>query len=126
MTLEPERMVDVHTPEQELAIWTSGGDVEPSQLENIVQHLEMHMAQLQDPNVQSSPEIMAKLQRHLAKTYEMAQMQAMAQQQQQGGPADKPTGPGSSPVAGEQAMNAQTGRQAPSGASSGQMGAVPA
>ena len=128
MTLEPEQMMEVNTPEQELAIWVSGGDVSPSPIENIQLHLDAHMTQAQDLNVQGDPAILAKLTKHLSATYEMAQMQAMAAQaQQSGGKSEQgPPGASQSPVAGEQSMNAQTGRQAPSGATQGQMGGVQA
>jgi len=111
MILEPIGQQIVHTPEQELQIWASGGDVRPQMMENIPIHLEVHMQQMQNPLVaqQLGPEGMRKLQVHLSQTMQNAQMQAMATQMQQsrGRPGAQ------SPTAGSQAVNAQTGRNAP-------------
>ena len=108
MILEPEREQVVHTPEQELAIWAAGDDVEPSMMEDIPTHLDQHMQQMQSPELRKYPEIIAKLQAHLSKTMQNAQMQAMVNNMQQGG-----KGAGAKPVAGEQTMNAKIGQNAP-------------
>jgi hypothetical protein len=108
MTLEPLTQAIVRTPDQELAMMLGGDDrVEPTMMENLTMHLEAHMEQMQDPTVQRNPELLKRVQVHLAKTNQMAMMQAMAMQASQG--KGKPMG---GPVAGEQAMNAQIGRQA--------------
>ena len=109
MILEPVGQQIVHTPEQELALWASGGDARPSMMENLQQHLDAHMGQMQDPTVQATLGAagLRKLQQHLSLTMQNAQMQAMAMQLQGGK---------QNPVAGAQATNAQTGRTAPQGA----------
>ena len=111
LILEPVGQQIVHTPEQELQIWASGGDVKPQMMENIQQHLEMHMGQSQDPAVQQvlGPEGLRKLQAHLSQTMQNAQMQALANQMQQ----SRGKAGAQSPTAGSQAMNAQTGKNAP-------------
>ena len=109
MILEPLGDQIVHTPEQELAIWSSGGDVRPSMMENIPAHIEAHMGQLQDPAVQKDAILREKIEAHLSETMQLAQMQAMSNMLQGGGSGKGRKGP----VAGDQTMNAQTGRQAP-------------
>lgn len=112
MIVEPEREQVVHTPEQELQIWAAGDDVEPSMMEDIPTHLEMHMQQLQSQELGKYPEIVAKIQAHLSKTMQNAQIQAMVNQMQMGGGKGAQAG-GQAPVAGDQVMNAKTGQQAP-------------
>ena len=89
-------------------MWAAGDDVEPSMMEDIPTHLDAHMQQMQSPELRKYPEILAKLQVHLSKTMQNAQMQAMVNQMQQGGGKG-----GAKPVAGEQTMNAMIGQQAP-------------
>ena len=112
MIVEPEREQVVHTPEQELAIWSAGDDVQPSMLENIPVHLDAHMQQLQSPELRAYPEVLAKIRAHLSQTMQNAQMQSMVNQMQQGG-GKGAQGGGQAPVAGDQTMNAMTGRMAP-------------
>ena len=110
MTMEPLTQPIVHTPEEELAMMLGGDDhVEPTMMENIPKHLETHMQQAQDPVIVANTDLLKRLQVHLAKTNQMAMMQAMAMQAQQSGGKGK--GPGG-PVVGEQAQNAQIGRNA--------------
>ena len=115
MILEPVGQNIVHTPEEELRIWASGGDVKPTMMENIPVHLEVHMSQAQNPVVQRElgPEGMAKLHAHMSQTMQNAQMQALVNQMQQKG-GGREAG-SQSPTAGSQAANAQTGRNAPQG-----------
>lgn len=111
MILEPMQQVMVRTPQEELAMMSNGQDVEPSPMENVPQHLQEHMTQAQDEAIVSKPEVLKRLQTHLAKTNQMAMMLATANQM--GGGKDKPGEGGGEmgqPVAGEQATNAQIGK----------------
>ena len=99
----------VRTPEQEHAMWTNGDySAEPTMAENLAQHLDAHQALLANPAAQAmlSPEALKAAQAHVAKTVQLAQMQAAIQSMQQKG-----AGPQGAPVVGEQAANAQIGRQ---------------
>lgn len=110
MILEPIMQQVVRTPEQELSMMQNGDQPKPSPMENIPQHLETHMAQLEDPAIQGQAELVKRLQTHLTETQQMAMMQALSMQMGQG--KGKPgEGGGMSPVAGEQAQNAQIGKQ---------------
>ena len=112
LILEPLRDEEmVYTPTQELQIFVNGGNVEPTMMENALQHLQEHMTQLDTPIVLETlgPEGMAKLQMHLSKTLKLAQMQALAQQMMMKGGGK----PSEGSQIGPQAMNAQTGQQAP-------------
>lgn len=121
----------MHTPQQEMQLWVSGGDAEPSMAEDLMGHYEQHQVDLQDPLVRETlgPTGIQKVERHLAKTTQLIQMQAAIQQMTQRG-----KGPaGGAPPAGEQAKNAQIGRQAgmlgpqePAGFGGGQNGMGPA
>jgi hypothetical protein len=101
----------VRTPQQELQLWVSGGDAEPSMAEDLMTHYQQHQVDLQDPLVRSTlgPDGVRKIERHIAKTTQLLQMQAMIQQMQARGPKGAA---GGAPPAGEQAKNAQIGRQA--------------
>ena len=107
--LEIPRSQVVRSPDEELALWVSGvRDIHPSPLENLALHLDTHMNQLQDPQVmvQLGREGMEWLKGHVQETLQVAQMQMVAQNMQQGG--------GKQPaLAGPQAANAQIGRDAP-------------
>ena len=107
LVVEPLGELMVYTPEQELQIWVDGQDVAPSPMENLPQHLEAHMGQAQDPQVQAmlGPEGLRRLQMHLSKTMQLAQMKAAAAQL---GPKG-----GSGGMVGPQALNAEQGRSGP-------------
>lgn len=121
----------MHTPQQEMQIWVSGGDAEPSMAEDLMGHYQQHQVDLQDPLVRETlgPAGIQKVERHLAKTTQLIQMQAAIQQMtQRGGKGET----GGAPPAGEQAKNAQIGRQAgmlgpqePAGFGGGQNGMAP-
>lgn len=101
----------MHTPQQEMQLWVSGGDVEPSLAEDLMAHYQQHAMDLQDPLVRETlgPTGLQKVERHLAKTTQLIQMQAAIQAMQARGPKGAS---GGAPPAGEQAKNAQIGRQA--------------
>lgn len=105
----------VKTPEEELGIWVSGGDADPSPLENLAQHIEAHTAQMQDhvARMALGPPGLKKIEKHLAETTQLAQAQAVASMLQPGN--------GSPPV-GRQGANAMTGAAAPQGVPSIQRG----
>lgn len=96
----------VHSPEEELAMWVSGGDSRPHPMENVVLHLDTHVAQRGDSQVQLvlGPSGLAKLDAHIAATMQMAQTQALAATMGQRGAGGQ---------VGPQAMNAETGATAP-------------
>ena len=90
-------------------MWTNGDySAEPNLAENLAQHLAAHQALLANPAAQAmlGPATLAAAQAHVAKTVQLAQMQAAIQSMQQKG-----AGPQGAPVVGEQAANAQIGRQ---------------
>ncbi len=121
----------LRTPQQEMELWVSGGDAEPSMAEDLMGHYQQHQVDLQDPLVRETlgPAGIQKVERHLAKTTQLLQMQAAIQQMtQRGGKGEA----GGAPPAGEQAKNAQIGRQAgmlgpqePAGFGGGQNGMAP-
>lgn len=92
----------IRLPEEELAMWSSGGDVEPSPAENLPYHVQVHSLQLRDPQIARQPALAAKIVKHLARTIELIQTQQMAANM---GPRSAAVGP--------QAMNAQIGQTAP-------------
>jgi len=96
----------VRTPEEELALWVSGGDARPHPMENVVLHLDTHVAQRSDPQVQLvlGPPGLAKLDAHIAQTAQLAQTKAIAATMGQRGARGQ---------VGPQAMNAETGAMAP-------------
>lgn len=110
LVLEPLQDPIVRTPEQEHAMW-SNGDVsaEPSMAENLAQHLDAHQGLLANPAARAmlTPETLAAAEAHVAKTIQLAQMQAAIQSMQQKSAA---AGPQMNPAAGQQAGNAQIGR----------------
>lgn len=105
LVVEPLGELMVYSPDQELQIWVDGNDIDPSPVENLPLHLETHLGQMQDPLVQQTlgPNGMRKLQLHISKTMQLAQMKAAAAQ----------LGGGPQATVGPQAMNAQIGQQAP-------------
>ena len=100
----------LRTPQQEMQVWVSGGDVEPSMAEDLMGHYQQHQMDLQAPLVRETlgPAGIQKVERHLAKTTQLLQMQAAIQSMQSRGPKGEG---GGAPPAGEQAKNAQIGRQ---------------
>ena len=109
LVLEPLQDPVVRTPEQEHAMWSNGDySAEPTMAENLAQHLDAHQRLLADPVAQAmlSPAARTAAEAHIAKTVQLAQMQAAIQSMQQRG-----AGPQGRPVVGEQAANAQIGRQ---------------
>jgi hypothetical protein len=106
--LEVIRQEPVRAPAEETAIFVNGGDVQPNPAEDLQAHIQEHQRILADPVARAvlGPEQVGKLERHVAQTIQLAQMQMVAQQMQQG------RGQGPQPaVAGEQANNAAIGRQ---------------
>src|SRR3990167_9398927 len=121
----------MRTPQQEMQVWVSGGDAEPSMAEDLMGHYQQHQMDLQDPLVRETlgSAGIQQVERHLAKTTQLLQMQAAIQQMQSRGPKGKG---GGAPPAGEQAKNAQIGRQAgmlgpqePAGFGGGTQGMAP-
>ena len=107
MILEPPKMMVTSTPEQELAMFVNNDvEVHPSMAEDLGLHLQTHMQQRQDPMVQEQlgPEGIARLEMHIAETLQMAQMQQAVSMLQGGGKEGKAQ-------FGEQAQNAEVGRQ---------------
>jgi hypothetical protein len=109
LVLEPFQDPIVRTPEQEHAMWSNGDtSAEPSMAENLAQHLDAHQALLANPAARAilTPETLAAAEAHVAKTIQLAQMQAVIQSMQQRG-----AGPQGAPAVGQQSQNAQIGRQ---------------
>ena len=109
LILEPLADPIVRTPEQEHAMWTNGDySAEPNLAENLAQHLDAHQRLLADPVARAmlTPETLTAAEAHVAKTIQLAQMQAAIQSMQQRG-----AGPQGQPAVGGQAANAQIGRQ---------------
>ena len=109
LVLEPLQDPVVRTPEQEHAMWTNGDySAEPTLAENLAQHLDAHQALLANPAARAmlTPEAVQAAEAHVAKTVQLAQMQAAIQAMQQRG-----TGPQGAPAVGQQSQNAQIGRQ---------------
>ena len=106
LILEPSTTQTPRTPEEELAIFLAGGDIEPVLSENLPIHLDTHANQLRDPAVleRLGQAGAAKLERHLSKTLQLLQIQNIIM----GGAGG---GKGGGPATGSQAVNAQTGRQ---------------
>jgi len=117
LILEPQSQTIIRTPEEELQMILSGQAPEPSIAENIGQHVQTHSQQLANPVVkeQLGPEGLARLQRHLSQTVQLAQIQQVIQSQQRAAPGGGGRPGAGSPVAGQQAMNAQIGREAATG-----------
>jgi len=117
--LEPMGERIVRTPEEELGLFLSGQEATPSMAENLMQHLQTHQMQMQNQPVMQELGVQGRqrLLRHVAQTTQMLQMQqSILAQQSRGRPSGGgSSGPGASPVVGEQAMNAQIGREAVTG-----------
>lgn len=116
LIVETLKMPVVYTPDQKLAIWENGGDSDPTPLENLQQTIELCMSILNDPTYEPvrkelGEEGLVKVQMHLAKALQLAQMQ-MAMQSMQGSGKDA-GGMGATPAVGDQRQNAQMGAQAP-------------
>jgi hypothetical protein len=108
MILEPLRQEIVRAPAEEEAMWINGDySAEPSMAEDQNQHIQSHQRLLMDPVARQvlGPEGVKAAEQHLAKTTQMAQMQAVVAQMGQKGP-----GAGQNPQAGTQPQNAQRGR----------------
>lgn len=112
--LEPMQDQIAKSPEEELAIWVNGTNVEvrPSPAENLQDHLGKHAIHLRDPMIRTilKPAGIRKLMAHMAETQQLLQMQNIAQTMQArgGGP-----GGGGPAIAGPQLANAQQGALAP-------------
>jgi len=89
-------------PVEELMMFAVGQYVSPVMGENIDMHIKAHTEALQDPAVPR--EVKQLLQRHLQETVQLKQAQQLAQTMQGANGGQRP------PV-GQQAQNAQTGRQ---------------
>ena len=94
----------VRSPDEELAILVSGGDIRPNPAEDSQSHLARHQEQLRNPEILQviSEEQVSKLRKHVISTTQMAQALSMAMSLQSKGP-----------VAGPQARNALIGQVAP-------------
>lgn len=100
----------IRSPGEELMMFLTGHSVSPVMGENIQGHLAAHQASMQDPLV--PPEAKQLIRAHIQETMQLQQVQQMAQMMQQGQGA---------PPMGQQAVNAQQGKQpqAPGGAQPG-------
>ncbi len=110
LTMEPLQDPMVRTPEQEHAMWSDGDySADPSMAENLGQHIPAHQALLANPAARAmlGPEGIAAAAAHVAKSVQLAQMQAAIQSMQQ---KSAGAGPQGNPMAGQQAQNAQIGR----------------
>lgn len=111
--LEVRQEAMIHTPQEVVAMISAGVEVHPNPQENAMQTLGTLQGYRRDPAVVQAlgPNGLRLLEAYILETQQLLQAQQMAQmmaQQQPGG------GNGQGPaVAGPQAMNAQTGRQAP-------------
>src|SRR3990167_2812142 len=109
LILEPMQDPVVRTPEQEHAMWSHGDtSAEPTLAENLGQQLDARHALPANPAARAvlSPETIQAIDAPVAKTIQLAQMQAVIQQMQQKG-----AGPQGGPAVGEQSQNAQIGRE---------------
>ena len=113
---DPDSYLEMHgvpmTPEEELRIIVSGGQVKATMGIDIMGHIQAHQQQLQTPIIRSviGPEGTQKLQSLVREEMQLAQAQMLAQSLQGQG---KGQPNGGRPTAGPQAAQAQAGHQAP-------------